>query len=145
MSGQATAKKKPKAGRGEKRASHTVAELVTLTFSALLILTVAGYLAYEATQANEPFVPVQIELRIEETRAVDGRFILPMHIVNRGGQTLRDLKIEVRTGAQPGAARPAEIIIDYLGEGSEQIAFVYFDVHPRGFQAEARAISYRVE
>ena len=130
----------------QKAAAHTVAEWVSLVISALLILGIAGYLLYEASKPNGPFIPVEIQAHLEEVRQVDGRFILPVRILNRGGQTLRDLKIELRSSPSAGSApEPSDVVIDYLGKGSEQTAFFFFDQHPRELKLEPRAISYRVE
>ena len=143
MKTEKTDERRPDSRR--KGAGHTFAEWVSLCASALLILGIAGYLLVEAFQANEPFVPLDVQTRLEEVREVQGRFILPVHITNRGGRTLRDLKIELQ--AHPEAANPqtTDLVIDYLGEGSEQIGYFYFDRHPRELKVNARALSYRVE
>ena len=123
-----------------KRAGHTFAEWVSLCASALLILCLAGYLLFEAFQSNGPFVPVEIQ-----TREVQGQFVLPVRITNRGGRTLRDLKIELSADSGAENPQPTDLVIDYLGEGSEQIGYFYFDRHPRELKVKARAISYRVK
>ena len=116
-----------------------------LCASALLILCLAGYLLFEAFQANEPFVPLEIQTRPEEVREMQGRFVLPVRITNRGGRTLRDLKIELRAQPDDPNAPATDLVIDYLGEGSEQIAYFYFDRDPRELNVQAKAVSYRVK
>jgi uncharacterized protein (TIGR02588 family) len=138
--------KKSNRPAARKSAGHTFAEWVSLGISTLLILSLAVYLVIEAFRADDPFVPVGVEALVSEARQLNGQFVLPVRITNRGGQTLRDLKVEVRFQA-PGTAAPntTELLLDYVGEGSEQIAYLYLDQPPGALKIEGRATSYRVD
>lgn len=130
----------------EKGAAHTFAEWVSLAASALLILALAGYLLFEAFQSNGPIVPVEVQPRLGEVAEINGQFVLPVRVANRGGQTVRDLKIEVRSQPTESAdPEVADLLIDFLGEGSEQVAYFYFAEHPNTLKVEARAVSYQAE
>lgn len=127
-------------------AGRKLAEWFSLGASALLILVLAGFLAHEAFKANAPQVPVEVGIKWNEVREVGGRFILPVEIVNRGEQTLRDLNVQLQY--QPsGAAEPEtrEVVIDYLGERSETTLYFYFDQPPDTLQVESRPVSYRLD
>ncbi len=147
--GKASKQEKEEKGSGRKlrhRPGHRLAEWVSLTISALILLTLAGYLVYEAFQANEPYVPVEVQPRTAEVRQVDdGRFILPVFIANRGQQTLRDLNIEL--SYQPPDRQPetTEILIDYVGERSEHTVYFYLDQDPATLKPKVRATSYRLD
>lgn len=131
-----------KSGRTGGRA---LAEWGSLGISTLIILILAGYLLIEAFQGNEPFVPVHVQAQLGEVREVNGQFILPVRIANRGQETLHDLKIEMHY--QPPDSPPAttDLLIDYLGERSEETVYFYFNQHPSTMNVDARAASYRVE
>jgi uncharacterized protein (TIGR02588 family) len=97
------------------RSARKLAEWVSLGISAVLILGLAGFLLVEAFRANEPFVPVEVQAKADETRQLNGRFILPVQITNHGEQTLRDLKIELSFTSPDGEPDKTDLLIDYLG------------------------------
>ncbi len=138
----------PKNGQTDQpahSAGRKLAEWVSLGLSALVILALVGYLAVEAFRKNEPFIPVEVQALLNDTREVEGKFILPVKVTNRGAQTLRDLKVELRYEPPGSAAETADVLIDYLGERSEQTAYFYFAQHPNALKLEARAVSYIVD
>lgn len=125
--------------------ARTIAEWVTLALSSLLILSLAGYLVYEASRTNEPAVPVQVRAEFAEARQVDGRYILPVKIANRGRRTVQDLKIQVQYQPPDSAAETTDLQIDYLGEQSGTEAYLYFDHPPETLQIKLRPASYRLD
>ena len=130
----------------ERNAGRKLAEWVTLGISALIILFLAGYLLLQVFRGNEPMVPVEVKLGLDETQQVAGRFVLPVHIMNNGQQTLRDLKLEL-TYQPPEATEPesTDLQVDYLGELSAQTVYFYFEHPPGELKIEARPASYRLD
>jgi uncharacterized protein (TIGR02588 family) len=122
-----------------------LAEWVSLVASALLILGLAGFLLYEAVQPDDPYIGAQVRPLLDQTRQEDGRYILPVEIRNPGQRTFRDLKVEVEYVSPEGKPETQDATLDYLGEGSRQRVYFYFDEDPRGLKAKAEARVYRVE
>ncbi|MDQ3623420.1 MAG: hypothetical protein M3463_13170 [Verrucomicrobiota bacterium] len=129
-------------GRSVKR---KLAEWVSLGISAFIVLSLAGYLVYEAAQPNDPRVPIEVHPLLEEAREESGRHILPVRISNRGQRTVRDLKIELVTRQGEEEPLTLDITIDYLGERSEHTVYFYLDAAPRSLELETRPASYALE
>jgi uncharacterized protein (TIGR02588 family) len=126
-------------------AGRKIAEWVSLSISGLIILVLSGYLLFEAFQGNDPVITVDAEARLSEVAEAGKRFILPVRISNRSKQTLLDLKVELRYEPPGSSPETTDLLIDYLGEQSQQTVYFYFDQHPSGLKVEARAASYRLE
>lgn len=136
-----TADAKPQRPTGRK-----VAEWVTLGASVALVLAVAGYLFREAMRDHPAAVPVTVRVLADEAREVDGRFVVPVEVTNRGERTLKGLTIQVTIrGGAPGGREPADVTLDYLGEKARGRVYLYLDQHPRDLGVEARAYRYELE
>lgn len=136
--------KKPE-DRPSQISKRKLAEWVSLTASALLILGVAAVLVYKALEPNEPIVELTATVQMDQMRAIGERFVLPVKVSNGGQRTVHELTVEV--SYQPKDAEPAkaEVTIDYLGESSDEVIYFYFDEDPKGLQVEARPASYRLD
>ena len=133
-------------GKGKGRSGvRKVAEWVTLGISVALILGLAGYLVYQALQPQPPYVPAEAQVLMNRVIEKEGKYILPIEIINHGRLTLRDLTVEVEYRSPDGKTETHELTIDYLGEQSRQKAYVYFDEHPRGLQVKANPTTYRLD
>jgi uncharacterized protein (TIGR02588 family) len=75
----------------------------------------------------------------------EGRYVLPLAIVNPGGRTIRDLQVRVEYRGAGGERRNMELLLDYVGQSSEQVVYTYFREDPRTLSVRAEALAYRVD
>jgi uncharacterized protein (TIGR02588 family) len=143
--GQAGQGAKP-GGQGRRAgASRRFAEWISLGISAVLLLSLAGYLILQALAPDSPYLLAEARPLTEEVQQKGDRFILPIEISNRGRRTLRELKVEVGVTEPGGRSETRELQIDYLGEQSAQTVFLYFEQDPRALQIEARPVHYLID
>jgi uncharacterized protein (TIGR02588 family) len=145
----------PSAGRVTSRDGHEpasragagrkLAEWVTLGTSALLVLGVAGYLAYHATRQHEPHIAVDVRPLLDQVRHKEGQYILPVECRNLGDRTLQDFRGEVTYRGSDGSTERREFRIDYLGERATQTVYVYSERDPKGLEVRAQPLDYRLE
>lgn len=135
-------------GHDSKRSTgRKLAEWVTLGVSILLVLGVAGYLAYHAISADDPYVPVRVTPALDQARDLSGgqQFVLPVRIQNFGSRTIKDFQAELRWRSPSGREETRQFKIDYLGEHSAQEQFIYLDDDPRTLGIRARPLQYSVD
>jgi uncharacterized protein (TIGR02588 family) len=71
--------------------------------------------------------------------------VLPIAIENPGGRTVRDLQVRIEYRGTRGATESMELLIDYIGQASEQVVYTYFRQDPRTLSIRAEPISYQVD
>ena len=77
----------------------------------------AAYLFREALKEHPPAVPVTVRVLTDEVQEVDGKFVLPLELANRGERSVKVLTIQVTIGkGASGEPEPGDVTIDYLGE-----------------------------
>jgi uncharacterized protein (TIGR02588 family) len=103
-------------------------EWVALLGSAVLVLSVVGFLVVDGlTDDGQPPVPV-VALRTEEAYPTDLGWILPATVSNDGDTAAEALVLRA-TASVDGTEEESEVTIDYLPAGTEvEISF--------GFSAE---------
>jgi uncharacterized protein (TIGR02588 family) len=122
-----------------------LAEWVSLLASAIIILGIVIYLTAEAFQPNEDIAPVEVQLLLDEAQQAGSFYVLPVKVINRSTQTLVDLSVVVEFQPPDAESRRTEMVINYLGERSDQKAYFYFDRHPRELHVTAKPAGYRVK
>jgi uncharacterized protein (TIGR02588 family) len=132
-------------GAKDRPAARKLAEWVTMGLSVLVVAGVAGVLGYQATREKHAFVPAEMTPLLEEVREVNGQYILPLEVKNRGRRTLHGFKARVTSHPAQGPPEEREFEIDYLGEGATQKTYLYFDRHPRDLRVRAQPLGYRLE
>jgi uncharacterized protein (TIGR02588 family) len=129
-------------GRGaERRQRHSDAlEMVVSVGSALLILLLAGYIAWEGRRADE--LPAFV-VRTGEIRASGGAYHIPVVVENTGGRTAQDVTVRVEPAA-PGAAPGggAELTLEWIPARSRRAGTVILREDPRPRGVTARVVSY---
>ena len=133
----------PRPGRAS--GGRKLAEWVTLAASGLLVLAVAGFLAYQALREDGPYIVAELRPLPERVEHRDGQFILPVEVRNGGDRTLRDFRGEVVLRAPDGSADRHEFRIDYLGERATATVYVYSREDPAPLHIDARPLDYRLE
>ena len=83
--------------------------------------------------------------RFAEVTEQAGRYVLPLDIVNSSARTIRDLQVRIDYRGEGGERRSLDVLVDYLGQESEQVVYTYFRADPRTLSVRAEAISYQVD
>jgi uncharacterized protein (TIGR02588 family) len=130
-----------RAARGPRR----LAEWVTFGISLALVLALFAHLAWRMREPVTDVVDARVEPRLDRVAQQEGRFVLPLDIINPGGRTIRDLQVRIEYRGADGERRSMDVLVDYLGQSSEQVVYTYFRDDPRTLAIRAEAISYRVD
>lgn len=128
-----------------RSAPRRLAEGISLAISALLILSLAGYLLWEAVEGNGPYAVVDVQLAWADLQETNGTYILPVRIKNTGSVTLRDLEVRINHLDEDGKSAEREIKIDYIGEQSTETIYLYFNRPPKELQVKAIPLQYRAQ
>ena len=135
----------PEGSRGATRGPRRAAEWVSFGISLALVLALLGHLVWRMREPRVTLPVARVTPRLELTRELDGRFVLPLEVHNPTPRTLQgvQIRIEYRT---PGSGRASmDLVIDYVGRASTHTVFAYFDRDPRGLAIEADVLSARLE
>lgn len=121
-----------------------LAEWISFAIALAMILTLAGFLVYEGISRNEDYLPVAIDLQLDQAGPAGERFVLPIKVRNLGKATMRTFQIRVGFNV-PNAPPPMDLTIDFLGEGSEQTIHIYTETDPRGLKPFATPLAYQTD
>ena len=116
-------------------------EWVVFGVGLLLVVSTLGYLVYDGATAAD--TPPDIEVRAGEPRPGGAGFLVPVTVVNRGGQTAEGVSVEVVLEAH-GAPEPerGEFTLAFLPRGGTREGWVSFRSDPRAGRLTARAHGY---
>jgi uncharacterized protein (TIGR02588 family) len=127
------------------RGPRRLAEWVSFGISLALVLGLAGHLVWRMRVPVDEVVDARVTPQIDRVTEQQGRFVLPLAVENPSPRTVRDLQVRIEYGAPGAAPESMELLIDYLGQASEQIVYVYFRRDPRALKIRAEPISYRID
>ena len=107
----------------------------------LLVVSTLSYLVYDGATAAD--TPPDVEVRLGEPRPGGAGFLVPVTVVNRGGQTAEGVSVEVVLEAG-GAFEPerGEFTVAFLPRGGTREGWVSFRSDPRAGRLAARASGY---
>lgn len=138
-----TAKSK-QTSSGRKR-HRVLAEAVTLAASGLVVLGIAGYLGVRIFSGASEAAP-RAEPALAETRSTaDGRFELPVYVVNPGPTGLLDVAVELAPAEGRDRSHPATARIEALGGRSRERIIFLLEEDPRDAPVEVRIRHFRRE
>lgn len=106
-----------------------------------LVVSTLSYLVYDgATSAD---TPPDVEVRLGEPRPGGAGFLVPVTVVNRGGQTAGGVSVEVILEVG-GATEPerGEFTVAFLPRRGTREGWVAFRTDPRAGRLTARAHGY---
>jgi uncharacterized protein (TIGR02588 family) len=129
------------AARGPRR----LAEWITFGISLALVLALTAHLAWRLREPVTDVIDARVTPRFDRVAQQEGRYVLPLDIVNPGGRTIRDLQVRLDYRSAGGERRNMELLLDYVGQSSEQVVYTYFREDPRTLSIRAEALSYRVD
>ena len=116
-------------------------EWVVFGVGLTLVLSTLAYLVYDgATSADSP---PEVEVRLGEPRRGGTGFLVPVTVVNRGGQTAAGVTVEVALEGG-GAAEPerGEFTLAFLPRRGTREGWVVFRSDPRQGRLTARALGF---
>lgn len=109
--------------------------------SFVLVACVLGYLVYEGARAGDG--PPLIEVRTGEPVARGRSFLVPVTLVNTGGQTAEGVSVEVvLEGADGGEVERGELTVAFLPRGATREGWVTFNSDPRAARLRPRVLGY---
>lgn len=129
------------ASRGPRR----LAEWVSFAVSLALVLGVVAHLLWRMREPVTEAVSARVTPQLAQVSEQSGRFVLPLAIENPGARTVRDLQVRIEYRGARGATESMELLIDYVGQASEQLVYIYFEDDPRSLSVRAEPISYRLD
>lgn len=103
--------------------------------SALLVLALLGFLAYEAVVSGSGLAELDVELG--EPRLVSGMTYQPVSVHNRGRRTVADVQVEGTRGEQASS-----VTLSYIGRGSHADAVLIFPGAAAGTDIEVEVKGY---
>ena len=124
--------------RSGRKVEKNWLEWVVFGVGLTLVVSTLGYLVYDGATAAD--TPPDIEVRLGEPRSGGAGFLVPVEVLNRGGQTAEGVSVEVVLAAAGGAAEErAEFTVAFLPRRGTREGFVVFTRDPRAAPLSARA------
>ncbi len=116
-------------------------EWVVFGVGLALVASTLGFLVYDGATAED--TPAEIEVRLGEPRRAGQGFLVPVTVVNGGGETAEGVTVEV-TLEGGGAPEPerGEFTVAFLPRRSTREGWVAFSTDPRAGKLTARALGY---
>jgi uncharacterized protein (TIGR02588 family) len=132
-------------GGAPARGSRRLAEWISFGVSLALVLGLAGHLVWRMRVPVEDAVDARVTAQLDHVTEQQGRFVLPLVVENPSARTVRDLQVRIEYGPPGAAPESMDLLVDYLGQSSEQIVYAYFRRDPRALKISAEPISYRLD
>ncbi|MBW3623537.1 MAG: hypothetical protein KY468_09030 [Armatimonadetes bacterium] len=129
----------------KEQKGRKLAEWISLGISVLLIAWIAGFLLFEAMQADGPHVLAEAKLLFDKMERKENTYILPMEVSNKGEHAIRSLRIQVTYDPPDGKEESRDVTLDYLGEGSTQEMYLYFQHDPKTLNVKADPQYYNLD
>ena len=122
-----------------KKVQKNWVEWTVFAFSAVLIVSVIGFLVYENAAIGDAPPDIQVQIGTPEPRT--GYFAVPVEVMNKGDHTAEGVHIEVvLKGA--GEEETGDFEIQFLPRRGSREAWVTFKSDPRNGTLEARVLGY---
>ena len=127
--------------RGSGKVEKNWLEWVVFGVGLLLVVSTLAYLVYDGATAAD--TPPDVEVRLGEPRPGGAGFLVPVTVVNRGGQTAEGVAVEVvlETAGSPEPER-GEFTVAFLPRRGTREGWVSFRSDPRAGRLTARASGY---
>lgn len=126
---------------GERRRGGTSPwEWAIAAVGALLVLGVVAAMLHEAL--GRPSTPPRVELTVDTVIATGSGHLVEFRARNRGSRTAAMLVVEGELRGDTGTVETAQTTLDYLPEGSERSAGLFFTHDPARYRLELRPKGY---
>ena len=127
--------------RGSGKVEKNRLEWVVFGVGLLLVVSTLAYLVYDGATAAD--TPPDVEVRLGEPRPGGAGFLVPVTVVNHGGETAGGVSVEVVLEAA-GSPEPerGEFTVAFLPRRGTREGWVSFRADPRSGKLSARAHGY---
>ncbi len=116
-------------------------EWIVFAASLVLVLSTLGYLVYDVATIGE--VPPNIEVQLGQPQPQSNRFLVPLSVTNRGGETAQGVHVEVTLESGGKEQESADFEIAFLPRSSTREGWVTFKTDPRTVeQMQARVLGF---
>jgi uncharacterized protein (TIGR02588 family) len=116
-------------------------EWIVFAASLVLVLSTLGYLVYDVATIGE--VPPNIEVQLGQPQPQSNRFLVPLSVTNRGGETAQGVHVEVTLESGGKEQESADFEIAFLPRSSTREGWVTFKTDPRSVeQMQARVLGF---
>jgi uncharacterized protein (TIGR02588 family) len=118
-------------------------EWVIAGAGALAILSLIGFFIYQGIASEK--TPVDVVIQPQPVIPVQGGYLVPLQLTNRGANTAEGLEIEGELTDQAGTpVETSETSIDYLPPYSTTEGGLFFTEDPRQYNLQIRPKGYEV-
>jgi uncharacterized protein (TIGR02588 family) len=124
--------------------SPRLAEWISFGVALLMILALAVFLVYEGLTRDDNALPIAIEVQTDKAAPAGDRFVLPIRVRNLGKATMSSVALRVSFDRE-NPPRPIDLWLEYLGEESEQMVYVYTDTDPRQLHPIVTPLAYQAD
>lgn len=143
MSGEAQGHNGDNAGSpSEARRGHSAAEWTTLIISSLLIVAVAGAVLYYAVTGGDAPPAFTVTPDTAATREADGRYALPVRVMNTGDLPAQEVMVRVTVTAGE-ASETSAFTLELVAAGATEEGTVLFSLDPAAGQVTGAVESFQ--
>ncbi len=127
--------------KNEKRVEKNLLEWVVFGASLALVACTLLFLIYDGATAGG--TPPELRVDLGEPAQRGGHFVVPVKVINDGGETAEGVLVEVSLEAEDGAeAERGELSIPFLPRGGRREGFVTFRSDPRNARLVPHVLGY---
>jgi len=124
----------------EKKFEKNWLEWVVFGVGLVLVVGTLSYLAYDGATASD--APPNIEVRLGEPQRQEHDFVVPVTIINHGGQTAEGVHVEVVLESGGAEIERSEYGVAFLPRLATREGWVAFRTDPRSGQLKPRVLGY---
>lgn len=108
--------------------------------TAVLVALVVTLVRFEVTR---PDTPPELRVHTLEPRQAGRTFVVPVRVVNAGGEAAASVHVEVTLAGGAGAER-RELVLPYVPSEAARNGEVVFERDPRSGTLSARVLGYEI-
>ncbi len=125
----------------QKRVEKNWLEWAVFGVGLVLVACTLGFLIYDgASSAGD--VPPDVKVLLGATEQRGEQFVVPVTVVNEGGQTAEGVTVEVSLERDGSPPERGEFAVAFLPRGGSREGFVTFRTDPRTARLVPRVLGY---
>lgn len=121
--------------------ARSLAEWVTLAFSATVVLSILGLVTVLNIQSDEKPARVVASAQLDEIRHENDAYYVPVAVTNEGDRTAESVLVEAEL-VSDSQTETAEITFDFLAGGELMTGAFIFSEDPSQGELSVRPVSY---
>ena len=123
-----------------KKVKKNWLEWAVFGVSAALVAGALGFLVYDAVSLER--TPPDLEVRLGAPDRRGELFVVPVEVVNRGGQTAEGVQVEVTLEAGGAEPERGEFAVAFVPRRATREGWVAFRTDPRAGRLTPRVLGY---